>query len=375
MSEAVNKIKDYVFVENQAPKHTRSFVYHSTFPNDNKQKEDVKISIKQLKKTQRHYNPETQQFDTVETDEEMIFDIENITPAMANALRRIMISEVPTMAIHQVVVNRNTSIIKDELLAHRLGLIPILADPDKFRFKSDEVIPTLFEEQAAPNKVIHNPNIPSVLYDTETILFQLKVKCKRVNGKIINSHVFSKDLEWVPFGNQSEIFRDAPIRPVQDDILIAKLAPGQEIDLELYCQKGIGKDHAKWSPVSTASYHLLPQIEFTKDIRGENAEILVKKCPMNVFDIEDDTAIIANPRQCSMCRECIRDESWENKIKLYTKKNHFVFTIESTGILKPVQIFKQSLKILYTKAYNQLKELETVEKLEFEEENNVVTFK
>lgn len=53
-----------------------------------------------------------------------------------------------------------------------------------------------------------------------------------------------------------------------DDILIAKLRPGQEIEMELICEKGIGKTHAKWSPVSTAYYRLVPDIVIKEDILG-----------------------------------------------------------------------------------------------------------
>lgn len=56
---------------------------------------------------------------------EMEFDLIGVTPAVANAFRRIMISEVPSMAIEKVYIYNNTSIIQDEILAHRLGLIPL----------------------------------------------------------------------------------------------------------------------------------------------------------------------------------------------------------------------------------------------------------
>lgn len=55
-----------------------------------------------------------------------------VDAAIANALRRVLLAEVPSMAIEKVFVNNNTSIIQDEVLAHRLGLVPIKADPRKF---------------------------------------------------------------------------------------------------------------------------------------------------------------------------------------------------------------------------------------------------
>lgn len=57
--------------------------------------------------------------------------------------------------------------------------------------------------------------------------------------------------------------------------------------LQMHCRKGIGKDHAKFSPVATASYRLLPVITLNEEIEGQDAEELVAKCPLNVFDIED----------------------------------------------------------------------------------------
>ena len=57
--------------------------------------------------------------------------------------------------------------------------------------------------------------------------------------------------------------------------------------MELFCEKGIGKTHAKWSPVCTAYYRLVPDIRFTKDIKNEDAVELKKLCPTGVFDIED----------------------------------------------------------------------------------------
>ena len=68
-------------------------------------------------------------------------------------------------------------------------------------------------------------------------------------------------MEWDSTGPKNPDIQE-PIKPVFDDILIAKLAPGQEIDLDLVCAKGKGESHAKFSPVSTAWYRLMPDISF-----------------------------------------------------------------------------------------------------------------
>jgi hypothetical protein len=70
-------------------------------------------------------------------------------------------------------------------------------------------------------------------------------------------------------------------------------------------------------------------------------------CPMNVFDIEDmgkhkiPTAVVARPRDCTMCRECIRREGWNNKVHLRRVADHFIFTVESSGCMPPADIVKE----------------------------------
>jgi DNA-directed RNA polymerase alpha subunit len=103
---------------------------------------------------------------------------------------------------------------------------------------------------------------------------------------------------------------------------------GQEISLSADAVKGTGKIHAKWSPVATASYRLLPKLTLRKPVTGKLAEELVRKCPMKVFDIEDlgseKVARVARPRNCSMCRECIREEAWAERVQLQRVKTHFI---------------------------------------------------
>ncbi|KAH6584043.1 hypothetical protein BASA61_007691 [Batrachochytrium salamandrivorans] len=198
----------------------------------------------------------------------MEFDIIGVDASISNALRRILIGEVATMAIENVYIMNNTGVMHDEILAQRLGLIPINADPRLFDFREGADDPPT---------------------DLNTLVFRLQVKCTRnphasaseINptNKYIDSEVLSRHLVWEPQGDQVEKFQDNGIRPYYDEILITKLRPGQEIEAELHCQKGIGKEHAKWSPVATASYRLLPEIQILKPITGEDAEKVQKVFP------------------------------------------------------------------------------------------------
>lgn len=272
------------------------------------------------------------------SDEEIVFDLIGIDASIANALRRILLAEVPTMAIEHVYIWNNSSIIQDEVLAHRLGLVPLNVDPREF--------------QAFPD------NEEAEATDENTIVFKLDVTCKydpahpNDLAKALHTTVYSRDLEWVPQGNQEERF--GAIRPVHEDILIAKLRPGQSIALEAHCRKGVGKDHAKFSPVATASYRLMPHVELTQKITGADAKKLVAdKCSLGIFDIEDlggvPTAVVKDARNCNMCRECIREPGWDEKIKLGRVSDHFIFSIESVGMIKPEELLPEALNVLVDK--------------------------
>ena len=268
------------------------------------------------------------------TDEELVFDIKGVDPTIVNTLRRIMIAEVPTMAIETVIINQNTSIIPDEVLSHRLGLIPILADANDFVEKNSE----------------------DEFNDKNSMKFKLNVKCyKDKNGKLINGDIFSKDLIFQPQGNQHNKYYNKEkkaysIGLVHDDILINKLTTGMEIDLECYCTKGIGRTHAKWSPVCTAYYRLINKINILKEISGDNAEELRQLCPMGVFIVnKKGNAEIGNVRKCTSCRECIRQEKFKDIIELGKIADHYEFHIESVGMYKPETIFFRAIEVLKEK--------------------------
>lgn len=281
-------------------------------------------------------------------------DIFGIGPAIANAYRRIMLAEVPTMAIEHCFIHNNTSVIQDEMLAHRLGMIPIRADPTKFEWKPS----------VAP---------PDSTSKAHTLVFTLKAKCEKLAdvepekaGRRENLYkdykIYSGHMKWIPLADQARKYRGKNIiRPVHKKILIAKLAGDQEIDLRLHAVKGIGRDHAKFSPVATVSYRLLPELVLKERIRGEAAQRLKESFSEGVIEIsgDDQEATVANSRSDSGSRNIFRHADLKDKVKYDLIKDHYIFTIESTGSIPSMDILLQACDILESKCEYFLKEVQS----------------
>lgn len=145
--------------------------------------------------------------------------LKGIPRTYANAIRRLAISEVPTMAIDEVVILDNSSALYDELVAHRLGLIPLQTDLERY------VLP----EKCDCNNTLGCSKCRVLL------VLDAEAKDRTIT-------VLSKDL----------VSEDQYVRPISDNIPIVKLAPSQKIKLEAYAKLGKGKEHAKWQPTSAS---------------------------------------------------------------------------------------------------------------------------
>lgn len=182
--------------------------------------------------------------------------------------------------------------------------------------------------------------------------------------------MYSKDIKWVPIGRQAEIYpRGAEqLGVLEDDILICKMRPGQEIHVFMHAVKGIGKDHAKFSPVgrlninievikfyninvtefvsisftcntfeiifylATASYRLLPDIQLVKSVRGEMADRLKSCFSIGVIEVietkpgdpESREAKVKNPRYDSCSRNVFQHEDLKGYVRLSRVRNHII---------------------------------------------------
>jgi len=245
------------------------------------------------------------------------FLLTGVSPAFANALRRLMIAQVPTMAIEDVIVIENTSVMYDEILSHRLGLIPLTTDLDAY------VLP---EECECKSDLGCSRCRVSFTLEAET--------------KEQTRTVYSEELK-------SE---NPSVRPVSEKIPIVKLAPGHKIRLEAYAKLGRGQDHAKWQPVSACAYKFLPKI--TIDLQKCDAcRECVKFCPKKILDIKDSKLTVINETECALCMDCVKHcPKKPAPIKVEWDPMSFVFYVESTGSMPPERIVREAAKLLSAKA-------------------------
>jgi len=152
----------------------------------------------------------------------LTFVLQGATPAFANALRRIMVSEIPTMAIDSVEFHENDSVLFDEVIAHRLGLLPIAFEPGKFNFTKD----CKCGGKGCP--------LCQVVFAVE----------RKGPGVVYSGDMMSSNKE---------------ARPTSPDFPIVELLDGQSIKLEATAIMGTGKEHAKWQ-AANASYQYYPEI-------------------------------------------------------------------------------------------------------------------
>ena len=296
-------------------------------------------------------------------DNELVVEFINVDPSFVNALRRILIAEVPTVAIEKVFIWDNSSLLHDEVLAHRLGLIPIQMDARQLdEYEDDDDGPTdrntlVFKlvvscpVRPPPTESSTNyPDLETVRNDPELLQAAIEAAPHTLYppDRPYTHHVYSKDLEWVPQGDQLETLKH--VAPLHPDILIAKLRPGQAIQLEAHAHRGIGQDHAKYSPVATASYRCMPIIEILEPIVGEAAEELVHVYEPGIFALDQrQQATVVNPYACTMSRNYQKHPFLRKAIRMSRATDHFIFSIESVGQLDPAVLLAEALRILQTK--------------------------
>jgi len=247
-------------------------------------------------------------------ENKLVLDIDGINPAFANALRRVSMTEVPVMAVKYVDFVENDSVMFDEMLAQRIGLMPLKFKPGEFNFP---------EECECKGKGCPNCQVTLVL--------------ERVGPGTVYSGDFVSTHEDVV--------------PLYDNIPLVKLGEDQKLKLEAVATLGRGLDHAKYR-AAIVSYKYYPEITVDgRKLKDGEAKKIVKSCPPGVFEYDGKKPVVKNPEKCILCMECVEASE---AVKVEPKDTRFIFQIESISALDPKYILNEALEILKRRA----KELE-----------------
>ncbi|HOL07132.1 MAG TPA: DNA-directed RNA polymerase subunit D [Methanomassiliicoccaceae archaeon] len=248
------------------------------------------------------------------------FILSGVRPDVANALRRCLMTSVPKMAIETVEFHlgpimdedgkeyESVSPLFDEIVAHRLGLVPIPTDLDLYNYKDE----CACEGEGCPSC---------------TIAYLLN---KRGPGD-----VYSGDLE--PLGGQE-------LRVKDDLVPIVRLGPGQAILAHAFAELGTAKKHIKWQVTSGTNYRYYPTVDIDL-AKCEGDLACVEACPRDVLKAVDGKPAVDDLEACILCRSC--EEACEiGAIKVSGDDSKFLFEFETDGSLTARQTLEKALEIL-----------------------------
>jgi DNA-directed RNA polymerase subunit D len=256
------------------------------------------------------------------------FLISGVLPSFANSIRRAMASEVPKLAIDDLRIYDNTSGLFDEMLAHRIGLVPL-------RTEEGTYVPA--EECTCDRQGC----------DRCSVSYTLSVEGPGM--------VYSRDL----------IPNDPVAAPAVPDIPIVKLEKGQKVVVEARAALSTGKTHAKWQPTTVCGYKNYPTI--TIDTRCDGCGVCIDQCPRRILRLVGRKVAVDEERieDCSLCRLCekgclstgIGDDP---AIRIGAEPDRFIFTVESDGSIPAPEILRQSIQFLHTRGTELSRALEEI---------------
>ena len=246
--------------------------------------------------------------------------IEDTNPYFINAIRRTLLVEIPKLAIENVTVYDNTSSLFDEIISHRLSLIPLPTHSDLLEFK--EKCKCLGE--GCPTCTVH-------------YTLSKEGACT----------VYSKDLK-------SE---DTMWEIKDGEIPIATLLEGQRLILEAEANLGIGKSHVKWQTVSGLAYKYYPEITIKKtcDLCGD----CITACPRGILKIKKDQVVTENITDCSLCQSCM-ETCGKKAIRVMGKPDKIILQYETDGSLTAKMVLIKALQILAGKFSELEKEIKEI---------------
>lgn len=234
------------------------------------------------------------------------FVVDGVHPYFVNALRRVLLAEVPKLAIDKVIFYDNTSALFDEMISHRLGLLPVPTDPATLNLRGQ------VDAEGKP---------------TYLVRFTLT--------KEGPCTVYSGDLEC----------EDKKFSIVDPRVPIVELLKDQRLILEAEAYLGDGTQHAKWQVCSAVGYKYFPtSTQDAKKIKPEAAKMAVERSPVGIIALEGGKIQVLQPQEVNRADEA--EKLTEGGFKIHYDDRKFVFRFETDGSLKAEDALLKALDLL-----------------------------
>lgn len=240
--------------------------------------------------------------------EHLVVLCEDASYAQMNTLRRLCMSDVPVMAIEAVEFTKNSGILYDEMVALRLGLLPLTTDLDSYS------LPTPEERESGD--------------------YSAKASVKASLSAKGPCMVYAQDLS----------FKDPKVKPVYPDMPIVQLLEGQEIELVATAVLGLGRDHAKWSP-GLAYYRQRPKIIISKTADAKAIATNLKDLELDALS-EKGGKLTVDEKKLLLTEHAGAYEDVSSDLSVEYVDDAFVFVIESWGQLSPTTIINTAIERL-----------------------------
>jgi DNA-directed RNA polymerase subunit D len=239
-----------------------------------------------------------------------VIKIEDTKPYCVNALRRVMLAELPKLAIENIIIYDNTTALFDEIIAHRLGMIPIPTDLSLLNFREECVC----KGQGCPNC---------------TVRYTLS---KEGEGVVYSSDLQPEEKTWA----------------IQEEgIPIVELFNDQRLILEVEAILGRGKDHAKWQPVQAPGYRFQSLLEINKD-RLDEVKEFVEELPEGIVELKNNELLLKDMDKLPVLESFI-DKAKADYITIKRDDNTIIYSFETDGALSAQDVLRESAKILSEK--------------------------
>ena len=250
-----------------------------------------------------------------------VIKFEETQPYFVNSLRRTMLSELPKLAIDDVIIYDNTSPLFDEIIAHRLSMLPIPTDLSLLSYKDECVC----KGKGCPNC---------------TVRYTLS---KEGEGTVYSGDLQPSEKTWAI---------------TEDKIPIVRLYGDQRLILEVEAVLGKAKDHAKWQGVQAPSYRMDYTIEFDKS-KASDVKDFVDKLPDGLAEIKGEKIVLKDDLKLPAF-ESYMERKKIDFIKIKRDTNNFTFHFETDGALQAKDALYETAKLLegkYSEFAKKLKDL------------------